>query len=123
MKMQDFFEKYLERDSIFVDKKFLLSSYLPSEVLFREDLIQEIANILAPALRSEKPSNLFVSGNIDLINLILRLNEINADKKMKEEDLLYTESEFNKILFENRYESFNFKNLKEFLKIVIQENN
>jgi len=73
--------------------------------------------------KEKKPSNLFVSGNIDLINLILRLNEINADKKMKEEDLLYTESEFNKILFENRYESFNFKNLKEFLKIVIQENN
>ena len=42
---------------------------------------------------------------------------------MNEEDLLYIEREFNKILFENRFQSFNFKNLKEFLKIVIQENN
>ena len=74
--------------------------------------------------REKNPSNLFVSGNIDLINLVLRLNEINTDEKINEEDLLYIESEFNKVLFENRYQSFfNFKDLKEFLKLVIQENN
>ena len=71
----------------------------------------------------KNPFNLFVSGNIDLINLILRLNEIDTNKKNSEEDLLYIEKEFNKILFENRYESFlNFKSLKEFLKLIIEEN-
>ena len=74
--------------------------------------------------KEKNPSNLFISGNIDLINLVLRLNEINTGEKINEEDLLYIESEFNKVLFENRYQSFfDFKNLKEFLKLVIQENN
>ena len=62
MDMNNFFENYLERDSLFINKSLLLSSYLPEEVLFRGALIQEIAKILAPALRVEKPSNLFVYG-------------------------------------------------------------
>ena len=55
-----FFENFLKKDSIFVDKGVLLSSYAPEAVLFREEQLQEVANILAPALRVEKPSNLFV---------------------------------------------------------------
>ena len=74
--------------------------------------------------KERKPLNLFLSGNIDLLNLALRLTEIDSGDKINEEDLLYIEKEFNKILFKNRYESFfNFKNLKEFLKIIIEENN
>jgi len=57
-----FFENFLKKDSLFIDKNVLLSSYVPEEVLFREDQLQEVANILAPALRMEKPSNLFVYG-------------------------------------------------------------
>ncbi|MEK6937653.1 MAG: orc1/cdc6 family replication initiation protein [Nanoarchaeota archaeon] len=57
-----FFENFLKKDSIFVDKGVLLSSYAPEAVLFREEQLQEVANILAPALRVEKPSNLFVYG-------------------------------------------------------------
>ncbi|PIN73542.1 cell division control protein Cdc6 [Candidatus Woesearchaeota archaeon CG10_big_fil_rev_8_21_14_0_10_45_16] len=62
MGISNFFENYLKKDSFFVDKSVLLSSYMPEEVIFRENLIQEAANILAPALREEKPSNLFVYG-------------------------------------------------------------
>lgn len=57
-----FFENFLKKDSIFTDKAVLLSSYAPEAVLFREEQLQEVANILAPALRVEKPSNLFVYG-------------------------------------------------------------
>lgn len=60
--MKNFFENFLERDSLFVDKSLLLSHYVPHEVLYREELINEIANILAPSLRIERPSNLFVYG-------------------------------------------------------------
>ena len=74
--------------------------------------------------KEKTPSNLFISGNIDLINLVLRLNEINVDEKLNDDDLLYIEDEFNKILFQNRYQSFlNFKNLKEFLKLIVEEDN
>ena len=62
LEIHNFFENYLKKDSLFLDKQILLSSYIPPDVLFREEQIQEIANILAPALRSEKPSNLFIFG-------------------------------------------------------------
>ncbi len=62
MKVGQFFENFLKKDSLFKDKSVLMSSYFPHEVIYREEELQEIANILAPALRLEKPSNLFVYG-------------------------------------------------------------
>ncbi len=62
LRISSFFENFLKRDSLFVDKSTLSSSYLPEEVVYREEQLQEIANILAPALRQEKPSNLFIYG-------------------------------------------------------------
>ncbi len=62
MGISNFFENFLKKDSIFLSKDFLLSSYVPDEVLFREELIQEVANILAPALRLERPSSLLIYG-------------------------------------------------------------
>ena len=35
---------------------------MPEEILYREEQMGEMANILAPALRLEKPSNLFIYG-------------------------------------------------------------
>ncbi|HLC82112.1 MAG TPA: orc1/cdc6 family replication initiation protein [Candidatus Nanoarchaeia archaeon] len=62
MKIGSFFENYLKQDSLFKDKSFLLSSFIPEEVLYREEQLREVANILAPTLRLEKPSNLFIYG-------------------------------------------------------------
>lgn len=62
MGITNFLENFLKKDSLFVDKTVLLSSYVPDEVLYREEQLQEVANILAPALRLEKPSNLFIYG-------------------------------------------------------------
>ena len=62
MKINSFFEQYLKQESVFLDKTVLSSSYLPEEVLYREEQVEEVAQILAPALRSEKPSNLFIYG-------------------------------------------------------------
>lgn len=62
LKIGNFFEKFLKKDSLFKDKSVLLSSYYPDEVIYRENQIQEAANILAPSLRVEKPSNLFIYG-------------------------------------------------------------
>ena len=62
LKIDHFFENFIKKDSFFIDKSVLLSSYVPDEVLYREEQLQEVANILAPALRMEKPSNLFIYG-------------------------------------------------------------
>ena len=69
-------------------------------------------------------SNVFISGNFDLVNLRLRLNEISDDKKFKDEDVNYIEREFNDLVLEDGYASlFNFIKLKEFLKLIATETN
>mgnify|MGYP001596054223 CR=1 FL=1 len=62
VEIKNFFENYLKKESIFLDKKTLFPSYIPEEIIYREEQLQEVANILAPALRMEKPSNLFIYG-------------------------------------------------------------
>lgn len=60
--LTNFFEKYLTKDPLFKNKSVLQSSYIPEEILHRENEINQIANILAPSLRIEKPSNTFIYG-------------------------------------------------------------
>src|SRR3989344_9464532 len=62
VEIKNFFENYLKKESIFIDKNILLPSYVPNEILYREEQLQEVANVLAPVLRVEKPSNLFIYG-------------------------------------------------------------
>lgn len=61
-KLNSFFENFLQQDSIFADKKSIQVSYIPDEIDHRDEQINQIANILAPALKLEKPSNLFIYG-------------------------------------------------------------
>ena len=62
MQIEQFFDSFIRKESFFHNKQVLLSSYTPSEITYREEQIQEVAHILAPALRLEKPSNLFIYG-------------------------------------------------------------
>ncbi|MDO8556774.1 MAG: orc1/cdc6 family replication initiation protein, partial [Nanoarchaeota archaeon] len=57
-----YFEDFLKKEPLFINKKILQSNYIPKEIPYREQQIEQIASILAPALRFEKPSNLFVYG-------------------------------------------------------------
>ena len=61
--LESFFEEFLHKESLFLDRSALLSSYAPETINHRDNEIKKIANILAPALKQEKPSNLFVYGN------------------------------------------------------------
>ena len=60
--LNDYFETYMKKDSFFNDKTPLMSNYLPEIVLHRDEQIKTIANILAPVLKMERPSNLFIYG-------------------------------------------------------------
>ena len=60
--IKGFFENYLEKDSIFKNKEVLQASYTPDNIPHRDEQIEEVAGILAPALRNERPSNLFLYG-------------------------------------------------------------
>ncbi len=60
--MDGFFEKFLEKDPLFINKKALQGNYTPKNLPHREEQINQIAGVLAPALRMEKPSNIFIYG-------------------------------------------------------------
>jgi archaeal cell division control protein 6 len=57
-----FFESFLKREPLFREKGVLQMSYTPTEIFHRDDEIKQIASVLAPALRLERPSNLFLYG-------------------------------------------------------------
>lgn len=61
MDTDDIFNQFMEK-SLFKDKSSLQFSYTPDTILHREEQINQIAKILAPSLRMEKPSNLFLYG-------------------------------------------------------------
>jgi len=61
-KLAGYFENYLKQEPLFLDKKVLQSNYYPENILHREEQIQKVAAIMAPALRGEKPSNMFIYG-------------------------------------------------------------
>ncbi len=61
-RLTSLFQKFLHKDSLFLDKTVLQSNYMPEEISHRDEQMDQIANILAPALRGDKPSNLFIYG-------------------------------------------------------------
>jgi archaeal cell division control protein 6 len=51
-----------DNNLIFKDKSTLQSNHIPKDIFYREEQIKQIASILAPVLRGEKTSNLFLYG-------------------------------------------------------------
>ena len=61
-KVDKIFDSFVS-NNLFRNKGVLQSNYNPDNILHREDQIESIASILAPALRGERASNLFIYGN------------------------------------------------------------
>ena len=60
--LKNFFRTFVKKESLFVNKQALQLSYSPEKIIHRDDLINSMANMLAPVLRMEKPSNIFIYG-------------------------------------------------------------
>ena len=60
--LSGFFEKYLAKEPLFVSKKVLQVRYVPDTILHRKAQIDALASILAPSLRNDLPSNVFLYG-------------------------------------------------------------
>jgi cell division control protein 6 len=56
------FEEILQKSSIFSNLTVLSPHYVPETILFRERQLDEIMRTLAPALKGQKPRNLFLYG-------------------------------------------------------------
>ncbi len=61
LELDKIFESF-DRNTIFKDKSFLQINYQPEEIPHREEQIRQIASIMAPVLRGERSSNLFLYG-------------------------------------------------------------
>ena len=57
-----FFENFLEKEPLIINKRVLQSNYTPEEIPHRQEQVELVAGILAPALKLEKPSNIFIYG-------------------------------------------------------------
>ncbi|MCH8004162.1 MAG: orc1/cdc6 family replication initiation protein [Nanoarchaeota archaeon] len=83
-----FFEEFLYKESLFVDKSVLLASYIPETVYYRDIEVNKIAAILAPLLKREKPSNLFIYGStgsgktLVVKHIIDNMEEVSKNKKI-----------------------------------------
>ena len=58
------FKSYLEAKPIFKNKDILTEHYLPGNIVHREEQINQIAKIIAPAIRDEKISNVLIYGKV-----------------------------------------------------------
>jgi len=60
-RLEKIFESYVN-NNLFRDKSVLQANYIPEAILHRGEQIEGIASILAPALKGQKVSNLFLYG-------------------------------------------------------------
>ncbi len=58
----EFFNDYLNKQPLFLDKKALQGNFTPENIPHRDEQINQLASVLAPALRMDKPSNIFMYG-------------------------------------------------------------
>ncbi|MAE43016.1 cell division control protein Cdc6 [Candidatus Woesearchaeota archaeon] len=87
--LSSFFEEYLARESLFIDRNVLLPSYTPENISHRDKEVKQIASILAPVLKQEKPSNIFIYGNtgtgktLTIKHIINNINLIASDRNIQ----------------------------------------
>ena len=61
-KVQELFSHYMSAEPIISNRGALTISFTPKDIPHREKQIEDIARILAPALKGDRPSNIFVYG-------------------------------------------------------------
>lgn len=62
--LNEMFTEYADKPSVFDNKEALTTNWNPDKILHRDDQINELASILAPALKGEDPSNVFIYGSV-----------------------------------------------------------
>lgn len=102
-KTETFFKNFLKKESLFKNKKILQIAYTPDEIPHREEQISNIANILAPAFKLEKPSNLFIygktgSGKTLAINHLIKIMESLAETEKIPMKLIYVNCKLKKVV-------------------------
>lgn len=61
-RLKDMLNEYASKNVVFKNKDMLTTRFAPDDIPHRDSQIKNIALMLAPVLRNEKPSNIFVYG-------------------------------------------------------------
>lgn len=99
--LSNFFELFIKQETIFKDRKVLQSNYHPLDIKHRDPEINRVAEILAPCLKLERPSNLFVYGKtgtgktLSIKHISSKIKEV-ADKNNIPVHLIYTNCKMKK---------------------------
>jgi cell division control protein 6 len=62
--LKSMFSDYINKDSVFKNKDALTTNWKPDTILHRDKQISNLASILAPALKGDDPSNVFIYGSV-----------------------------------------------------------
>jgi cell division control protein 6 len=100
--LQDRFNDYLESESVFKEKDVLSTTYQPEDILHREDQIDELASILAPSLKGNDPSNVFIYGTVGTGKTLVTRHVCDelksvADKSEESLDVIYINCKMKKV--------------------------
>ncbi len=60
--IHNYFTNFINKESLFKNKTLLTPNYHPQEIQHRDEQVNNVASILAPCLKQQKPSNLFIYG-------------------------------------------------------------
>jgi len=100
--LHNLFEEFLKKPSIFINKEALTPKYNPRQILHREDQIKLLAQILAPSLKFEKPSNVLIygkpgTGKTVVTKYVCAQLELSAKSKGIPLDTLYLNCKMKKV--------------------------
>ena len=95
---KDLFDQYLESESLFLNREVMRPSYMPDLLPHREKEINDLANVLAPSLRGEAPSNIFIygktgTGKTAVVKLLGKELRKKGEQKGKKVNVIYLNCE------------------------------
>jgi cell division control protein 6 len=95
---KDLFDQYLESESLFLNREVMRPSFMPDLLPHREKEINDLANVLAPSLRGEAPSNIFIygktgTGKTAVVKLLGKELRKKGEQKGKKVNVIYLNCE------------------------------
>jgi cell division control protein 6 len=96
------FSSYVDKDSVFKNKDALTTNWRPDNILHRDEQIDELASILAPSLKGNDPSNVFLYGSVGtgktlIVKHVTEQLKTVADDKDIDVDIIYINCKMKKV--------------------------
>ncbi|MBY6294028.1 ORC1-type DNA replication protein [Nanohaloarchaea archaeon H01] len=100
--LQSMFSNYIDKDTFFTNKDALTTNWVPENILHRDEQIDDLASILAPALRGDDPSNVFIYGSVGTGKSLITKHVTNelrtvADNESVDLEIVYINCKMKKV--------------------------